>query len=338
MPRPLRLQFPGAKYHVMGRGNARQTIFHLDDDYARFMSQLAEALDRDDIILFAYCLMPNHYHLFVETPRGNLDEFVHRLHTAYSMYHRYKHARPGNLVQPRYKAPLVDSDDYALRLTRYIHLNPVKVRTARKLPMSAKLARLNSYRWSSYQGYVEKRREQESLDYRWRTLVAGRTDAQTRRRYRSYVESMVDGNDELLLTAMDASRYAIGEEEFVNQVEEALRKRERSGGVPGDVLVPLEDPEDLALIDRAVSEVYGCTAEDLRKHGRAVGEAKTVALEMACRYGRLNHRQAGRRYGGISGAGVGKQRRQLRERRQKDALFAKRLQNTEKRLRTAACA
>jgi REP element-mobilizing transposase RayT len=310
-------------------------MFHLDDDYARFMWQLAEALDRDEVILFAYCLMPNHYDLFVETPRGNLDEFVHRLHTAYSMYHRYKYSRPGNLVQPRYKAPLIESDDYIIRLTRYIHLNAVKVGAMRKLPVETKLTELNAYRWSSYRGYVQKRAEQEIIDYRWRELVAGRTDTEMRRRYRVYVESMVDGKDELLLSAMDASSYAIGDEEYVRKVEEDLREREASGGVTADVLVPLEEAVEADRIDRAVSEVFGCTGEDLSLHGRAVGEAKSVALELACRYGRLNHRQAGQRYGGISGAAVGQQRRKLRERRDDDPAFAERLQRTEKRLRAA---
>lgn len=335
MPRPLRIQFPGAKYHLACRGNARQTIFRGPADCSRFMLQLSEALDRDHVVLFAYCLMPNHYHLFVETPKGNVAAFMHRLNTAYSMYHRYKHARPGNLLQPRYKSPLVEGDEYAFRLVRYIHLNPVKIRRMNGVPAEAKIRHLNAYPWSSYRGYVTKAAEKEIVDYRWRELTAGKTAASTRQRYRRHTESMIDDDDELLIDAMEASRYAIGDDEFVREIEDALRERAASVSVPADVCTPLPEPADIAAIDGIVCDFYGCTPRDLRRHGRAAGEAKTVALELACRHGRRNHRQAGVAYGGMSGAGVGRQRRQLRNRVLEDLAFGKRLCVLQERLLAA---
>ena len=90
MPRPLRIRYDGAKYHVTARGNGRQQIFFGDEDYERFLDQLALAQEKDQVIVYAYCLMPNHYHLFVETPLGNIQRFEQRLNTAYGMYYRYK--------------------------------------------------------------------------------------------------------------------------------------------------------------------------------------------------------------------------------------------------------
>ena len=89
MTRPWRLRFAGAKYHVTQRGNGAQAVFLCDGDCQRFLEQLDECLEKDGITLYAYCLMPNHYHLFVATPTGNIHRFMQRLNTAYCMYFRY---------------------------------------------------------------------------------------------------------------------------------------------------------------------------------------------------------------------------------------------------------
>ena len=104
MPRPWRITYSGAKYHITARGNGRQDIFLCDDDYIRFLDQLALAMEEDEVILYSYALMSNHYHLFIETPLGNLKKFMQRLNTAYSMYYRYKHTKPGHCFQGRYVA------------------------------------------------------------------------------------------------------------------------------------------------------------------------------------------------------------------------------------------
>ena len=99
-----------------------------DKDYERFLEQLDHCLEKNEVVLYAYCLMPNHYHLFVDTPLGNVQRFMQTLNTAYAMYFRYKHNRPGHCWQGRYGAQLVKGDDYIAKLARYIHLNPVKVK------------------------------------------------------------------------------------------------------------------------------------------------------------------------------------------------------------------
>ena len=81
----------GAKYHVTVRGNGRRNVFHGANDYKRFLAQLDDALENDGVVLYAYALLSNHYHLYIETPYGNVQRFMQRLNTAYSMYHRYKH-------------------------------------------------------------------------------------------------------------------------------------------------------------------------------------------------------------------------------------------------------
>ena len=95
---------------MTSRGNGRQRIFFCDEDYSRFLEQLESALEKDGVILYAYCLMPNHYHLFMETPLGNIQKVMHRLNTAYSMYFRYKKSSPGHCLQGRYSAKLVGGE------------------------------------------------------------------------------------------------------------------------------------------------------------------------------------------------------------------------------------
>jgi REP element-mobilizing transposase RayT len=123
MPRPARHRFAGAKYHIASRGNGRKTLFYRAGDRDRFIAQMLDCLAKDGVVLYAYCLMPNHFHLFVETPRADVDASMRRLGTAYSVYFRYKHYRPGRCFRGRYRSPLVEGNDYSLRFLRYIHLN-----------------------------------------------------------------------------------------------------------------------------------------------------------------------------------------------------------------------
>ena len=122
MPRKPRVQYTDALYHVTSRGNARREIFHTDDDRERFLDQLRNRVESSGVIVYAFVLMGNHYHLLVRTPRANLDRFMQRLNTSYALYYRYKHGKPGHVFQGRYQALLVTDDSYVLTLSRYIHL------------------------------------------------------------------------------------------------------------------------------------------------------------------------------------------------------------------------
>jgi REP-associated tyrosine transposase len=126
LARPLRIQYPGAFYHITSRGNERKAIFGTDQDRKRFLSYLQSAHERYGAILHVYCLMSNHYHLLLETPRGNLSEILHHLNGAYTTYFNLKMHRSGHLFQGRYRAILVEKDAYCQELSRYIHLNPLR--------------------------------------------------------------------------------------------------------------------------------------------------------------------------------------------------------------------
>lgn len=319
MPRPIRNEYAGAKYHVTARGNGRNAIFLGSDDYGKFIEQLALALSKDDVVLYAYAIMPNHYHLLVETPRGNLHAFMRRLNTAYSLYWRYKHRKPGHVFQGRYKAKLVAGDKYLLALTRYIHLNPVKSGQWNKAPDMERYRQLEQYPWSSYRAYIGRQKNSPFVNMRWLELMGGPTLPDRQGRYHAYIKSMILKDDDELRNILSASRYAVGDETFIEKVENELRAKRRGDIRETDVAWPDENFTGLASIDEAVSETYRIESELLKCHGNAVGEAKGMALELACTLGGMTQRAAGQYYGGISCAAVGLQRGQLHAKMTQDA-------------------
>jgi len=132
MARPLRIEFAGASYHITARGNERKDIFKSVRDRDRFLSCLESATERYGAVVHAYCLMTNHYHLLLATPSGNLSQIMRHINGAYTMYFNTKRKRSGHLFQGRYRGILVEADEYAKELSRYIHLNPVRAGIVRR--------------------------------------------------------------------------------------------------------------------------------------------------------------------------------------------------------------
>ncbi len=165
MARPLRIQYAGAVYHVTCRGNERKEIFRDDKDRESFIGILAQSKRTYNIQLYSYVLMSNHFHILVETPLGNLGEFMRHFNVTYTSYFNRRHKRVGHLYQGRYKSIIVDKNEYLSMLSRYIHLNPVRITTLRKKSDVEKVEYLMGYRWSSLPGYINKKKKEEFIDY-----------------------------------------------------------------------------------------------------------------------------------------------------------------------------
>lgn len=177
MARPIRVEFAGAVYHVMARGNERRATFRDDRDRQTFLETLAEMAQEFGVRVHAYCLMPNHYHLVVETPRGNLSRAVGWLQVTYTVRFNRRHRRSGHLFQGRFKAQLVEADTYAQWLVEYIHLNPVRPRRKTERIAAERAAELDGYQWSSHRDYAGLRRNSP----RWLALDWQRYWGGTRR-------------------------------------------------------------------------------------------------------------------------------------------------------------
>jgi len=145
MSRPYRLEAENCFYHITSRGDRRNKIYQIDSDYSRFLKYLQIAEKRYKYNLYAYVLMPNHYHLLIETLQANLSKIMHYINSSYTTYFNIRHRKVGHLFQGRYKSIIVDKDSYFLELTRYIHLNPVRAGMV-KSP--------EEYKWTSYNSYI----------------------------------------------------------------------------------------------------------------------------------------------------------------------------------------
>lgn len=147
MARPLRLEFAGALYHLTARGNRQESIFLDDRDRQRFLDLLGKEVKQQGWVCYAYCLMDNHYHLMMETPEPNLVRGMRRLNGVYTQAFNRRHNKVGHLFQGRYKAILVDKENYLLELCRYVVLNPVRAKV---------IGRPEDWRWSSYRATAGK--------------------------------------------------------------------------------------------------------------------------------------------------------------------------------------
>lgn len=247
MTRPLRVEFPGAFYHVTSRGNERKAVFQSSRDREKFLSYLESAHDRYGAVIHVYCLMENHYHLLLETPRGNLSQILHHINGAYTTYFNIKRKRSGHLFQGRFKGILVERDAYCKELSRYIHLNPVRAGLV-KSP--------SEYGWSSYRYYIGSKREPE-----WFTteLLLGYFGGRGRsgyRRYGEFVEKEVTMKLESPLSGVIASTF-LGSKEFIKRIKveylEDMKNDKRN--IPA-VKQVLRGPS-LEQIEKAVDRVVG---------------------------------------------------------------------------------
>ncbi len=167
MPRRPRIEYPGAHYHVMGRANEGRVIFPTDYEHAQFLKALGEACHAYSLKLRAYVLMPNHYHLLLTTPEGNLSQAMAWLLTAFTVRYNKSHQRIGHVFQGRFKAQIIDERAYARSLISYLHLNPIRTRIDGKPRVTQPPELLESFPWSSHAVYLGRRRPPSWLNTAW---------------------------------------------------------------------------------------------------------------------------------------------------------------------------
>jgi REP element-mobilizing transposase RayT len=205
MARPLRLEYPGAVYHVTSRGNARQDIVMDDRDRTLFLEKLAHVIDRFGWRCHAYCLMDNHYHLLIETPQPNLSRGMRQLNGTYTQAINRRHHRVGHLFQGRFTAILVEKEAHLLELCRYVVLNPVRA----KLVTHPRL-----WAWSSYRETAGERTAPAWLSTDWILGHFGTRQREAQMRYRQFV---ADGRDGPRPWEQLTGQIYLGSEAFIAQ-------------------------------------------------------------------------------------------------------------------------
>ncbi len=290
MSRPLRLEYPGAVWHVTSRGNERREVFRDDGDRERYLVILGRTVSLFRWRLHAYVLMGNHVHLLVETPEPTLSRGMRQVNGLYTQAFNRRHRRSGHLFQGRFKAVLVEKESHLLELCRYVVLNPVRANAA----PSAR-----AWPWSSFGATAGLREAPEWLETEWTLRQFGASRRQAVERYRAFV---ADGKKSRYEPwEMVRGQIYLGSDQFLAGVCGQAAGRPRAKGVPRRQQHPLEtDPEKAArrlaaALGTALPEVNSKTrtfirerrllAWALRRHGlltlERIGEVLSVGLGQA---------------------------------------------------------
>ncbi len=311
MARPLRIEYPGALYHVINRGHRKEKIFRRVADREIFLEKLIAARRKFGIVVHAYCLMDNHFHLLIETPNANLARAMHTFHASYANWFRVKYQLVGSVFQGRYKAVLVERDDYLVRLSAYIHLNPVR---------AGLVDEPEEHRWSSYGQYLTGEAT-ELLSPATVLKYAGGPE-----NYRTIIDRM-QGED-ILPEEMYGRNALIGGDDFRAKMREQINDRSLDAN---------ELPEYRGLkqvtpsaVEQAVCARFGVKKSDLTKKYER-GEARRVYLYLLKRRTALTLAEIGKLLG-TSGNAVATAVRLFEKRLEHDAKQKKKVDNIEKRL------
>ena len=323
MARHLRVEFSGAIYHVTCRmiGDRRldqSRLFVDDKDRERFVACLAERVEQYNIRLYMFVCMTNHFHLVFETPEGNCSKFMQSLSTAYTVYYNLRHGRHGHLLDGRYKAKLVEGDEYLLALSRYVHLNPVRVGAIKDQPIAEQIRYLRLYTRGTYLGYIGERKRLDFVDY---SPILAEMSGRIRdrpRRYREFVETGLAKKDKDFLVAMKGSPRSIGGEGFRTWIDELYQDMLEHRRCPSDaafrrITEPLKADEILAIL----AEVFEVSAAEFHRRRRD-SVLRGMAGRFLVRYAGLTQREVALKIGGVSGDAVGRQMRKVRELLEKD--------------------
>ena len=223
MVRPLRIEYPGAVYHVTSRGDRREPIAKDDIDRNVFLSIAGQALGRFDAHVWAYCLMGNHYHLVIRTRQANLSRLMRHINGVYTQTFNRRHQLTGHLFQGRFKAILVDCDSYLLEVCRYVDLNPVRAKMVK---------RPDAYRWSSYRALVGLATQPDWLDVHsvHEQVAPGKSAPDAAAKYAQFV---ADGKGIQLWDDYLRQQIYLGDDDFIARMQKHAGLDDQSANRPG---------------------------------------------------------------------------------------------------------
>ncbi len=267
MSRPLRIEYPDAWYHVMGRTRWGQEAFPAEEDYYSFIDLLKDTAEIFNMRIAAYCLMATHYHLLIQTPDANLSRCMRHINGVYTQRYNARNECDGTLFRGRYKSILVDADSYLLELVRYIHRNPLRAGIADKL---------NDYPWSSHKGYISKAKKWEWLHKHYILDMFSKDNKLQITAYKRFISK--EEPEELIGHYSKKNMPSIlGSDKFIKWVKDRFPKNKKGKGIPKSKnLCP-----KVIDIKKAVCNHYEIKAAELLKSRRGVeNEARDLAIYM----------------------------------------------------------
>ena len=272
MARPLRIEYPGAWYHVMNRGRRRETIFHTPKEYEAFLDLVGKCFELFELEVHAYSLLPNHYHLLVRTPRGNLSRAMRHLDGVYTQKFNRRYGAEGTVFRGRYKAILVDRDSYAMELVRYIHRNPMTAGLEKKV---------GGHQWTSHRYYHQKEGRPGWLKREFVLRYFGKREKEALGRMDAFVKE--EPSEEIMKRMGGVNWPAVlGGEKFKEWVKEKyLGRRLDEKGVPQ--LRELLRHQKIGHLKELARERWGCGPDLWQKVRRGRENPKRRAMIYASR-------------------------------------------------------
>lgn len=276
MTRPLRIEYPGALYHVTARGNRRAAIYCNDSDRYLWLDILGQVCERFHFVVHAFCQMTDHYHIMIETVEGNLAQGMRQLNGIYSQKHNSRHAQVGHAFQGRYKAILVQKETYLLELARYIVLNPVR---------AAITESPQQWPWSSYNMTVASEAAPRWLDRDWLLAQFHSDPATAVAAYRQFVSDGI--GLESPLTAV-AAQVVLGDDDFrAGHLKHARAASLLAIARPQRRVAALSLPQYCDLYadrDEAIARAYWSTAFTMAEIGDHFGLSYQTISRAVARY------------------------------------------------------
>jgi putative transposase len=283
MGRPIRIEYPGALYHVTSRGNEKKDIFREDRDKQKFLEILNDYHDCFGILIHSYVLLDNHYHLILETPAGNLIKIMHGLNSRYTGYFNRKYQRVGHLFQGRYRAILVDKDAYLLALSRYVHLNPIRAGITDNL---------EKYAWSSYLGFIQSRKKVSWMEYDEVLFQFGNNPDLCRKRYKEFVSQGLREKEKLKL-----GERILGTKEFIEKTQDFFKDKTIDREIPGRKHLKKQIKPDEIL--KAVAQFWEMKEKEVIRGGQRNHTARKTSIYLIKRYCGLGNQEIGELFGGL---------------------------------------
>lgn len=256
MSRPLRLEYPGAWYHVMNRCRRSEKIFFVDADRKAFIKVMQEAAELWNFRIAAYCLMSNHYHLLIQTPDGNLSRGMRHINGVYTQRFNRRHRKEGQLFRGRYKGVLVKDDSHLLEVMRYIHRNPLRAGMVKSL---------NDYQWCSHAGYLSRAKKWAWLENG--DLLAMLATKKNKQRS-SYIDFISKGDSEEIerFYSLKNLPAILGDKTFKEFIKEKFSDLLNQPEIPESKILALEAEKVIS----AVCQYYSVSRAGLFKTRRGV--------------------------------------------------------------------
>jgi putative transposase len=253
MTRPWRIEFEGAYYHILSRGNERRKIFSDNSDRVSFLETLSKMSDRFEVEIYAYVLMDNHYHLLLKTNKPNISKSMQWFGTTYTRQYNIKHKRNGHLFQGRFKSFLIENDEYLTLLSCYIHRNPLRAGIIR---------RLVDYPWSSYPIYAYGKKSPEWL---LTTPILSLLDTKDKHiAYRKMVQDY--SREEKRIWEDFRHGLFLGSQKFVDHIKSKYLSENPDVEIPQKRQV-LRDSNPEKILKKA-ADILKCDTDDFLKSSR----------------------------------------------------------------------